>query len=101
MAKKGMIERNNKRIRMNKRLASKREDLKRTIMDKNVSVGDRFRASIKLSSLPRNSSRVRIRNRCQISGRPRGYYRRFALSRIYLRSLASEGMLPGVIKASW
>lgn len=75
--------------------------LKATIRDKDTSMEDRFAAVMKLAEMPRNSSRVRIRNRCEVSGRPRGFYRKFKLSRIALRELASDGQIPGVIKSSW
>jgi small subunit ribosomal protein S14 len=101
MAKKSKIETNNRRIRMAERDTNKRRELKEVIMNKEISIEDRFAATIKLASLPRNGASIRIRNRCRVTGRPRGYYRKFGLSRIMLRELASKGMLPGIVKASW
>lgn len=101
MAKTSMIERNEKRRRMVKSLAAKRAALKKIIKDKSVPAEERFQATLKLADLPRNSSKVRIRNRCALTGRPRGYFRKFNLSRIALRDLASRGELPGTTKSSW
>jgi len=101
MAKTSVIQRNLKRIRMVKNQSKSREDLKIIIYNKNLSLEERFQAQLKLSAMPRNSSKTRIRNRCELTGRGRGYYRKFRLSRICLRELASVGMLPGVTKASW
>ena len=101
MAKKSMIEKNNRRRRMSKQKAAKRNELKTLIMNKETSMEDRFTAVMKLAKMPRNSAKVRIRNRCELSGRPRGVYRKFKLSRIALRDLASSGQIPGVIKSSW
>jgi len=101
MAKKGMIEKNNRRRRMVKAKATTRAALKAVIMDQKTSMEERFEAVMKLAKMPRNSSKVRIRNRCELSGRPRGFYRKFKLSRIALRELASSGQIPGVIKSSW
>lgn len=101
MAKKGMIEKNNRRRSMTKNKAASRKALKEVIMDKETSMEDRFEAVMKLAKMPRNSAKVRIRNRCELSGRPRGFYRKFKLSRIALRELASAGQIPGVIKSSW
>ncbi len=101
MAKVCMVERNKKRKRMVKSLAGKRAKLKAVIRDRNAPQEERFQAMLQLAELPRNSSRTRIRNRCALSGRPRGYYRKFNLSRIALRDLASRGELPGVVKSSW
>ena len=101
MAKKSMIEKNNRRRRMTKQKASSRKALKGLIMDKETSMEDRFAAVMKLAQMPRNSSKVRIRNRCEVSGRPRAYYRKFKMSRIAFRDLASSGQIPGVIKSSW
>ncbi|MDR0630615.1 MAG: 30S ribosomal protein S14 [Holosporales bacterium] len=101
MAKTSSIENNKKRKRLitNKKIS--RDALKKIIKDSSVSFEERIKAVHKLAEMPRNSSPVRYRNRCMITGRPRGYYRKFAISRIALRELASAGMLPGVIKASW
>lgn len=101
MAKKGMIEKNNRRAKMAKQLGPKRAKLKAIVMNKDLPFEDRFAAQIKLAELPRNSAKNRHRNRCELSGRPRGVYRKFKLSRIALRELGSFGMLPGVIKSSW
>jgi len=101
MAKKSMIEKDNRRRRMAKQKAATRGALKATIMDKETSMEERFEAVMKLAKMPRNSSKNRARNRCELSGRPRGFYRKFKLSRIALREMASSGQLPGVIKSSW
>lgn len=101
MAKKSSIERNRKRERLAKKFAAKRTKLKAIANDLNLSPEDRFNARLKLATLPRNSSPVRQRLRCLLSGRPRGNYRKFKLSRIALRELASMGQVPGMVKASW
>ena len=101
MAKKSSIEKNNRRILITSKFKKKREELRNLIQDKNTSQEDRFKAVIKLAAMPRNGSKTRIRNRCEISGRPRGYYRRVAMRRIALRTLASKGQVPGMTKASW
>ncbi len=101
MAKKSAIQTNLNRQKKVEKYSSKRQALKAITMDKKASMEERFAAQLKLAELPRNSARIRIRNRCSITGRPRGYYRRFGLSRILLRELASYGMLPGVKKSSW
>jgi len=101
MAKKGSVQTNRKRARMARKYAEKRKALKATIQDASLPQEERFQATLALASLPRNSSPTRIVNRCEISGRPRGYYRKFKLSRIALRDLASEGQIPGMTKASW
>ena len=101
MAKKSAIEKNKSRIKKVERFRNKRMELKKLIMDKKTSQEDRFEAVMKLSSLPRNGSSIRIRNRCELSGRPRGFYRRVKLSRIALRELAASGQIPGMTKASW
>jgi small subunit ribosomal protein S14 len=101
MAKKSAIERNNKRRRMVTRLAGKRAELKRVANDESLTLEERFQARLKLAELPRNSSAVRIRNRCEVSGRPRGVYRKLRVSRIALRDLGSNGMIPGLVKSSW
>ncbi len=101
MAKKAMIEKNNRRRRMSVQKKATRLALKAIIRDKDTSMEERFTAVMKLAEMPRNSSKVRIHNRCELSGRPRGYYRKFKLSRIALRELASDGQIPGVIKSSW
>ena len=101
MAKKSAVEKNNKRMRIVERRGARREALKVTIKDKSVSMEERFQAVMKLSKEPRNSSKIRIRNRCEVSGRPRGYDRKLRMSRIALRDLASMGQVPGVVKSSW
>ncbi len=101
MAKVSAVEKNKKRIVMAKKYAAKRKRLKAIINDKSLPLEERFKASIKLSELPRNSSPVRIRNRCNVSGRPRGYYRKLKLSRIALRELGNFGQIPGLVKSSW
>jgi len=101
MAKTCMIERDKKRRKMHKSLGQKRANLKAIIRDQKLPQEERFAAVLKLAELPRNSSKTRVRNRCALSGRPRAYYRKFNLSRIALRDLASRGELPGVVKSSW
>ena len=101
MAKKSAVERDLKRRRLTKSLTAKRAKLKAIIANKEAPMEERFAAVLKLAELPRNSSKVRVRNRCQLSGRPRGHHRKFNLSRIALRDLASRGELPGVTKSSW
>jgi len=101
MAKKSSIERNKKRERLGTQYAEKRAALKAIANDRDLSPEERFNAAMKLAKLPRNSSKVRVRLRCAISGRPRGNYRKFKLSRIALRDLASTGQIPGVVKSSW
>ncbi len=101
MAKKSAIERNEKRRKLTVRYAARRAALKEMANDRSLPMEERFAARLKLAKLPRNSSRVRIRNRCEISGRPRGNYRKFKMSRISLRDLASAGQIPGMVKSSW
>ena len=101
MAKKSSIEKNNRRRRMAKQYASRRAKLKAIVQDKKLPVEERFAATLKLATLPRNSSKTRIRNRCELTGRSRAYYRKFRLSRIMLRELANKGLIPGVTKSSW
>ena len=101
MAKKSSIEKNNRRRRMSKNAAPKRARLKAIVQDKDLPVEDRFAATLKLAELPRNSSRTRIRNRCELTGRPRSNYRKNKLSRIALRELGSKGLVPGLVKSSW
>jgi len=101
MAKKSSIERNMKRERLVKKFAAKRARLKAMTRDDSLSLEDRFLAQLKLAELPRNSAENRIRLRCGLTGRPRGNYRKFKLSRIALRDLASAGQIPGVVKSSW
>ncbi|CAI8418965.1 MAG: 30S ribosomal protein S14 [Hyphomonadaceae bacterium] len=101
MAKKSAIERNDKRKRLVARYAAKREELKAIIMNEELSLEERFKARLKLADLPRNSAPNRVRNRCEVTGRPRGYYRKVKMSRIALRELGSQGMIPGLVKSSW
>ena len=101
MAKTGMIERNNKRRRISARDAQKRAELKDIANNKDLPMEERFAARLKLAQLPRNGSPTRVRNRCELTGRPRGTYRKFRLSRIALRELASRGQIPGMVKSSW
>lgn len=101
MAKVCMVERDKKRKKMVKRDANKRAELKKIIKDRSISPEERFQAMMKLDEMPKNGSKIRMRNRCALTGRPRGYYRKFNLSRIALRDLASRGELPGVVKSSW
>jgi small subunit ribosomal protein S14 len=101
MAKTGMIERNNKRRYMAARDAGKRAALKATAKNKDLPMEERFAARLKLAQLPRNGSKTRVRNRCEVSGRPRGFYRKLKMSRIALRELGNQGMIPGLVKSSW
>ena len=101
MAKKSSIEKNNRRRRMTKQAADRRARLKAIVMDKTKPVEERFAATLKLAKLPRNSSATRIRNRCELTGRPRAFYRKHKLSRIALRELGSKGLIPGLLKSSW
>lgn len=101
MAKKSAVEKNKRREKMVKKFASKRSRLKALARDLSVPAEERFSARLKLAELPRNASPNRHRNRCLITGRPRGYHRKFKLSRIALRELASSGQIPGMVKASW
>jgi small subunit ribosomal protein S14 len=101
MAKKSSIEKNNRRRKMAKQFANRRAKLKAIVQDKDLPVEERFAATLKLAELPRNSSRTRVRNRCELSGRPRAYYRKHKLSRIALRELGSKGLIPGLVKSSW
>lgn len=101
MAKTGSIERNNRRKKLVKQYAGRRARLKATALDESLPLEERFEARLKLAQLPRNSSPTRVRNRCELTGRPRAYYRKLRMSRIALRELASRGQIPGMIKASW
>ena len=101
MAKKSSIEKNARRARLTKQLTPRRVRLKAIARDRDAAPEDRFEAQLKLARLPRNSSATRVRNRCELSGRPRGFYRKFRLSRIAMRELASSGQIPGVVKSSW
>jgi small subunit ribosomal protein S14 len=101
MAKKSSIEKNNRRIRRVKQYAKRWEALRQVTHDRSLPAEERFEATLKMAELPRNTNPTRIRNRCELSGRPRAVYRRFKLSRIALRDLASVGLIPGVTKSSW
>ena len=101
MAKQSAINKNNKRIKLSDKFFKKRQALKKIIMDKKLTLEERFKAQQKLSKLPRNSSKIRVRNRCQITGRRHGVYRKLKISRIALRQLGLEGKIPGMVKSSW
>ena len=101
MAKLSSINKNNKRIKLSDRLFKKRQKFKKIVMNKKLSLEERFKAQQKLSKLPRNSAKVRVMNRCQITGRPHGVYRKLKISRIALRQLGLQGKIPGLIKSSW
>ena len=101
MAKTSSIEKNNRRKKLSKQLGAKRAQLKAIVMDQKVSLEERFAASLKLAELPRNSAANRVRNRCEVSGRPRAYYRKLKMSRIALRELGNHGQIPGLVKSSW
>ena len=101
MAKTCMIEKEKRRRKMSKQYKARRDNLKKIIMNKETSMEDRFTAVMKLAKMPRNSASVRHHNRCELTGRPRGVYRKFKLCRIKIRELASSGQIPGVVKSSW
>lgn len=101
MAKKSSVERNKRRVLLVKKFAVKRAKLKAIANDRDLPMEERFSARLKLAKVPRNSAAVRIHSRCELSGRPRGYYRKFRMSRLALRDLASKGLIPGMVKASW
>ena len=101
MAKLSSVNKNNKRIKLSDKFFKKREKLKKIIMNKKLPLEERFKAQQKLSKLPRNSAKNRIRNRCQITGRPHGVYRKLKISRIALRQLGLQGKIPGMVKSSW
>ncbi len=101
MAKTSSIEKNKRRTKLSKQYAAKRAKLKAISRNEDLPMEERFQASLKLAEMPRNSSPTRIRNRCEISGRPRGYYRKVRMSRIALRDLSSTGKIPGMVKSSW
>jgi small subunit ribosomal protein S14 len=101
MAKKSAVEKNNRRMRKVAARGARRDALRVMARDKNLSLEERFAASCKLAQEPRDSARIRVRNRCMVTGRPRGYYRKLKMSRIALRDLASFGQVPGVVKSSW
>ncbi|MBE6451388.1 MAG: 30S ribosomal protein S14 [Alphaproteobacteria bacterium] len=101
MSKTSSVYRNLKREKMAEKYANRRLKLKQVAMDKNASPEDRFQATLKLAALPRNSARIRVKNRCKLTGRSRSYYRKFGLSRVELRNMASFGEIPGLVKSSW
>ena len=101
MAKLSSINKNNRRLKLSNKFYQKRKKLKKIIMDKKLPLEERFKAQMKLSGLPRNSAKTRVRNRCQITGRPHGVYRKLKISRIALRDMASSGKIPGLTKSSW
>lgn len=101
MAKLSAVEKNKRRQRMAKQYAERRLRLKAVVMDQSLPLEERFKATIRLAEMPRNSAKVRIRNRCEVTGRPRAYYRKLQMSRIALRELGSLGLVPGVVKSSW
>ena len=101
MAKLSSIKKNNKRIKLSNKFLEKRKKLKKIIMNKKIPLEERFKAQQKLSKLPRNSAKTRVVNRCQITGRPHGVYRKLKISRIALRKLTLEGKIPGMVKSSW
>jgi small subunit ribosomal protein S14 len=101
MAKKSSIEKNERRRKLATRITGRRERLKAVALDRRAAPEERFAAQLKLAELPRNGSETRLRNRCELTGRPRGFYRKFRLSRIALRALASSGQIPGMVKSSW
>lgn len=101
MAKTSAIQRNRKRRRLSTRYQAKRARLKAVAADRSLPQEERFSARLKLAEMPRNSAEVRVRNRCELTGRARGYYRKLKMSRIALRELSSSGQIPGMIKSSW
>jgi len=101
MAKTSSVEKNNRRRRLAKQFASKRARLKATARNKSLPMEERFAAQLKLAQLPRNSAPTRVRNRCEITGRPRAFYRKVKMSRLALRELANQGLIPGMVKSSW
>jgi small subunit ribosomal protein S14 len=101
MAKKSSIEKNKRREKLAKQFAGKRARLKAIAKDENLSMEDRFMARLKLAEMPRNSAKIRVRNRCEVTGRPRAFYRKLKMSRIALRELGNKGLVPGLVKSSW
>lgn len=101
MSKTSSVFRNLKREKMAEKYANRRLKLKKVAMDKNASPEERFQATLKLAAMPRNSAKIRVRNRCKLTGRSRSYYRKFGLSRVELRNMASFGEIPGLVKSSW
>jgi small subunit ribosomal protein S14 len=101
MAKTSSVEKNNRRRKLVDQYAAKRKALKAIIMDQSKPMEERFRAQLRLAAMPRNSAKIRIRNRCEVTGRPRAYYRKLKVSRIALRDLGNNGQIPGLVKSSW
>lgn len=101
MAKVSSVQKNDRRKKMAKSHLTRRDALKAIVMNKSVTPEERFQATLKLAQMPRNGAKIRVRNRCAITGRPRAFYRQFNMSRIALRDFASQGMIPGVTKSSW
>ena len=101
MAKLSAVNKNKRRIKLSDKLYKKREALKKVVMNKKITLEERFKAQQKLSKLPRNSAKTRVMNRCEITGRPHGVYRKLKISRIALRDMASSGKIPGITKSSW
>ena len=101
MAKTSSVEKNNRRRKLVDQYAARRAALKAIIMDQDKPIEERFRAQLKLAALPRNSAKTRIRNRCEVTGRPRAYYRKLKMSRIAMRELGNNGLVPGLVKSSW
>ena len=101
MAKMSSINKNNKRLKLSNKFYKKRKELKKIVKNKKLPLEERFKAQQKLSKLPRNSAKIRVRNRCQITGRPHGVYRKLKISRIALRQLGLQGKIPGMVKSSW
>lgn len=101
MAKTSSVQKNNRRRKLVDQYAAKRKALKAIVMDQSKPMEERFRAQLKLAALPRNSARIRIRNRCEVTGRPRAFYRKLKVSRIALRDLGNNGQIPGLVKSSW
>ena len=101
MAKTSSVEKNNRRRKLVDQYAAKRKALKQIVMDQKLPIEERFRAQLKLAALPRNSAKSRIRNRCEVTGRPRAFYRKLKVSRIALRDLGNSGAIPGLVKSSW
>jgi small subunit ribosomal protein S14 len=101
MAKKSSIEKNNRRAKLAKKYAARRERLKAVASDRSIDIVERFEAAIKLAEVPRNSSKTRLRNRCEVTGRPRAFYGKMRMSRIAVRELGSRGLIPGLVKSSW
>lgn len=101
MAKKSAVENNEKKRRLTDKYSAKRAALKAIVDDRSLPIEERFAATLKLAELPRNSAAVRVRNRCEVTGRPRGFYRKLKMSRISLRELGNQGKIPGLVKSSW